>query len=411
MRKIMSLCILISLFLWYYTQVNASNNDDNYFIVTAYYSPLPNQEYYITGNYEDELILNWKGIAGASWKWVFSWMLAAPGKYSFGTKIYLDGLGIWSVEDRWGAIVPAWERGYSYDRIDVWMGYWDEWLLRANFWGKRKVYGYVVDNWNTTSLNYKDVPAVKWATTGLQKTGMQWNVPVQKLSTSGSDSIESTSSEKLPDVFDISLWKWSDSAAISKMQEVLIELSHLSENTWEYDTNTISAVYNFQIQNNIIKNEQDVGAGFYGPKTRKKLKKAYTQYIEEKEKKEKLIAEIKDIKEQTQNKAQQYIESLNGPKYGEVSYEVRELQKILSELWYFSQKDTAIFWDITKKSIESYQLNSGIIDNINQLWTWVFGPKTQKKVAIDLSELYFQNHLKNNNLIDIYEELKNNDLI
>ena len=76
-----------------HTPVSA-NSDDNYFVVTAYYSPLPDQEYYITGNYEDELRLNGKGIAGASGKGVFSGMLAAPGKYSFGTKIYLDGLGI-----------------------------------------------------------------------------------------------------------------------------------------------------------------------------------------------------------------------------------------------------------------------------------------------------------------------------
>jgi hypothetical protein len=31
---------------------------DDYFIVTAYYSPLPDQDYYITGNYKDDIILN-----------------------------------------------------------------------------------------------------------------------------------------------------------------------------------------------------------------------------------------------------------------------------------------------------------------------------------------------------------------
>jgi len=38
-------------------------DEESYFIVTAYYSPLPNQQYYITGNYEDEVILNGQGIA------------------------------------------------------------------------------------------------------------------------------------------------------------------------------------------------------------------------------------------------------------------------------------------------------------------------------------------------------------
>jgi hypothetical protein len=33
-------------------------DDAGYFIVTAYYSPLPNQKYYYTGNYESEIKLN-----------------------------------------------------------------------------------------------------------------------------------------------------------------------------------------------------------------------------------------------------------------------------------------------------------------------------------------------------------------
>jgi 3D (Asp-Asp-Asp) domain-containing protein len=37
-------------------------------------------------------------------------MLAAPGKYGFGTKIYLEGLGVGEVTDRGGAIVAAGKR-------------------------------------------------------------------------------------------------------------------------------------------------------------------------------------------------------------------------------------------------------------------------------------------------------------
>lgn len=33
-------------------------SEENFFIVTAYYSPLPDQKHYLTGNYEDEIILN-----------------------------------------------------------------------------------------------------------------------------------------------------------------------------------------------------------------------------------------------------------------------------------------------------------------------------------------------------------------
>jgi hypothetical protein len=59
-KKIFSLLIILSFLL---ASFPVSAQDDNYFVVTAYYSPLPDQEYYITGNYKDELILNGKGIA------------------------------------------------------------------------------------------------------------------------------------------------------------------------------------------------------------------------------------------------------------------------------------------------------------------------------------------------------------
>lgn len=109
------------------------------FTVTAYYSPLPNQSKYLKWNYEDEIKLNWKWIHWASWKPVFSWMLAWPQNYKFWTKIYIEWLWIWSVEDRWSAIVSSWNRWYENDRIDVWMWYWDEWLENAIKWWKKVV--------------------------------------------------------------------------------------------------------------------------------------------------------------------------------------------------------------------------------------------------------------------------------
>ncbi len=91
-------------------------------IATAYYSPLPGQSYYLRGNYEAEKRLNGNGTHGASGKAVFEGMIAAPKSYAFGTKVYIEGLGVGSVEDRGGAIVPAGFRGYEHDRVDIWMG-------------------------------------------------------------------------------------------------------------------------------------------------------------------------------------------------------------------------------------------------------------------------------------------------
>ena len=81
--------------------------EETYLVATAYYSPLPGQKYYLRGNYEKEVILNGNGTHGASGKPVFTGMLAAPKSYTFGTRIWVDGLGTGSVEDRGGAIVNA----------------------------------------------------------------------------------------------------------------------------------------------------------------------------------------------------------------------------------------------------------------------------------------------------------------
>jgi hypothetical protein len=80
------------------------------FVVTAYYSPLPDQSFYLRGSYEADIKLNGGGIKGASGKPVYSGMLAGPKIYPFGTAIKLNGVGIGKIDDRGGAIVKAGER-------------------------------------------------------------------------------------------------------------------------------------------------------------------------------------------------------------------------------------------------------------------------------------------------------------
>lgn len=136
--------------------------EERYFYVTAYYSPLPGQKRYTTGSYAWDLRLNGKGTHTASWKGVYTGILAAPRNYAFGTKIYLEWIGVWAVEDRWWAIVNAGERWHEYDRIDVWMWYGDEWLARALKWGKRKVKGKIVDERNQVSIQFDQSPVAQY---------------------------------------------------------------------------------------------------------------------------------------------------------------------------------------------------------------------------------------------------------
>lgn len=115
--------LLISAVMFSPPDTSFAAETDKTFIVTAYYSPLPDQSFYAKGNYDAERRLNGNGTNGASGTPVFTGMIAAPKSYDFGTNIFFQGLGVGRVEDRGGAIVEAWDRGQPYDRIDIWMGY------------------------------------------------------------------------------------------------------------------------------------------------------------------------------------------------------------------------------------------------------------------------------------------------
>lgn len=88
----------------------ANTQENRKFIVTAYYSPLPDQSFYLRGSYEADIKLNGGGTHGASGKAVYPGMLAGPKTYAFGTKVYLEGLGVGTVDDRGGAIVSSGSR-------------------------------------------------------------------------------------------------------------------------------------------------------------------------------------------------------------------------------------------------------------------------------------------------------------
>lgn len=109
------------------------------FVLTAYYSPEPDQCCYVKGNLIADAILNGQGTHAADGTPVYPGMLAAPGSYPFGTRIVLPGLGTFTVHDRGGAI-QEWS---SAHRLDVWAGAGEEGLARALHFGVKKMKGTV----------------------------------------------------------------------------------------------------------------------------------------------------------------------------------------------------------------------------------------------------------------------------
>jgi len=215
---------------------------ERYFIVTAYYSPLPNQEKYLRWTYEADIKLNWNGKITASWEWVFPWLLAAPTNYDFGTKIKLDWVGIGVVADRWWAIVNAWEEWHEYDRIDIWMWYWDDWLERALKWWKREIIWEVVTEDYEVNVEFDISPITLYEDLTVDAENPDKNDVV-----------------RLQELFnDVKLYDWKIDWEFNIIKDELIK---------------------FQIENNIISSSKDDQAWYFWKKTLAVLRKKYWWWI------------------------------------------------------------------------------------------------------------------------------------
>ena len=100
----LSLSILATSVLFFMAIPNVFAAYQDEYTITAYYSPLPDQQTYVTGSYNGDRRLNGNGTNGACGKQVYPGLIAAPSNFEFGVKIDIPGFGTGSVCDRGGAI-------------------------------------------------------------------------------------------------------------------------------------------------------------------------------------------------------------------------------------------------------------------------------------------------------------------
>ena len=281
-------------------------------LVTAYYSPLPNQSFYIKGSYAADIRLNGRGTNGADGTEVYVGMLAAPKTYPFGTRVNIPGLGVGEVHDRGGAILAH----KDYDRIDVWMGHGEEGLARALNWGARIVHGEVYFtahqvepglsfSWVSSELpasmvarlqartqaNKQANPAAFLKDSNANPTSVPPAAPtpttvVTPAPTPATKVVEKENKEitRLEQnlvLLASGLGKDASGEGVQNLQRMLWDLGYYKgEITGYYDQVTIDAVFQFQIENGIISNEWDKGAGYFGKRTLEALMSAAQQKIE-----------------------------------------------------------------------------------------------------------------------------------
>ncbi|MCX6733490.1 MAG: peptidoglycan-binding protein [Candidatus Peregrinibacteria bacterium] len=295
-----------------------------YFDITAYYSPQPDQARYVTGSYASDIALNGSGVHGADGTPVYPGMVAAPSVYAFGTKMYIKGIGTVAVHDRGGAIVRA-GSGLQYDRLDIWMGYGDTGLQRALGWGRRviEVTIYGVDPSIKEEVSFAGVVSAE--------------VPVKK--------------NVKPPMFPEDVWYLSHGAEVVKLQKTLESLGYFTgEVNGFYGEETKAAVYAFQKDHNLFSDANELGAGHTGPATRLNLENAFT--------------ERKRSKLPTTQMGR-----------GNQGDDVTKLQEILKNLGY-DVKITGVFDDQTESALYQFQLDQHIVKSEKDSGAGYFGPKT-----------------------------------
>ena len=320
LKKFFSSTIIFSIIFWNFFWVekifadskknfvkweeNLQNCRPQKFLVTAYYSPLPNQKFYMRWDYQADIRLNWNWTNWADGTEVYMGLLAGPKWYDFWTKIVLPWLWIWTIHDRWGAIYAH----SDYIRIDIWMWKWEVGLARALNWWIQFVDGKVcgkspeLDTLDFTSISWKLPSFIEkrliertnhvknWWTYAFRgswvwgKTIVVWWKWWKKYSAPKKEIFEFV---KIPQ----DIWFWDEWENVLKLQIILKNIWFYRENpNWVYDSATMEAVFNFQRENEVVDGLDTLWAGHFWKNTKKALEN-YLKNLSEKIKKSALKME------------------------------------------------------------------------------------------------------------------------
>lgn len=302
------------------------------FVITGYYSPLPDQSFYVTGSYESDKRLNGNGTNGADGTEVYPGMIAAPREFAFGTKMTIPGIGTVAVHDRGGAI--------KQNRLDIWMGKGEVGLARALAWGKRSVsvtvYG--VDN------------------------SIAENVTIDQLALASLSAYKTRYSAKqtvsAPSVTYKDIAYGDNGDEVRLLQEYLTLLDYFDETpTGYFGESTRDAVTQFQIDTNVIQSKDETGSGVFGPKTRE----MFRAQLEKNR-----IEELEKVPTENLYK-------------GKVSQAVQDLNYFLNQFGYLAKLESTStkFDSVTEEALKRFQFDLDIIKTDKDVGTGSYGPKTQ----------------------------------
>lgn len=325
------------------------------FVVSAYYSPLPNQTRYLRDSYEGDIRLNGNGTNAADGTEVHMGLLAAPKSYAFGTQIDLPGLGIGEVHDRGGAIVAK----KDYHRIDVWMGYGDEGLTRALNWGMREVTGKVFfqKKAQAMTLDFTVIPAFAPQVTQAKKSKNQVLAISKNLEFGIID-------KQIPE--------------LKKLLKTAGYFMGEVDNNY-FDEELKQAVIRYQVDKKIISSVSDSAAGYVGYQTRSSLSGiAVTSTTS--------VATSSNSTAVTPAKTD--VQMAIQARLGKDSSgdDVKHLQILLSGLGYYTEKIDSVYSDEVIAAVFAFQKDNGVVVSESDAGAGLFGEKTKAALANALKE-------------------------
>ncbi len=407
------------------------------FIITAYYSPEPNQCCYVQGSYEDDVAMNGQGIRGADYTPVYPGMAAAPSTYAFGTRIALPGIGAVTVHDRGGAIVE----GDETHRLDLWMGHGEEGLARALAFGVRHVRGTVyptgvtvpvppeqfslaqfpapVGQLTPTPANQPPVPKLvmeirprfgeqghdvtimQEALTKLgyfqhETTGTFGDVTRTALAAFQADYGIQESPETVGERTAVALQaadlerdakapieeadRNSSESTLAAVRRTLRYLGYYNGTTvGPYDDALFDAILAFQKDQALVGGPDSIGAGRVGPKTREAMINAWRK--KRVAQRAGALAVFQDVGERLQSEGALLEERVDP---GDSGRGVERLQRTLAELGFFPRESiNGWFGPVTKTAVAQYQVSRKLLGSVDDVSAGRVGPITMHQLNVD----------------------------
>ncbi len=407
------------------------------FLVTGYYSPLPNQCCYARGSYEADLMFNGGGVKTADGTPVYPGTIAAPASYAYGTRITLEGMGVGTVHDR-GARINAMDG--DTDHVDVWMGYGEEGLARAMNWGAKNISGTVhagsADR-PKEDFSLEEIPSPlaalasyavadkadlliglklsdrKFGVRGLQKLLSDvgyFSHPITDLygettrqavhafqrdyGVSGDGSAidertrasllaaSSITEEHVPDLSG-NLGSGSRGDSVRQAQKLLRFLGYYRGRTdGVFDADLRAAVRRFQLSNKIVQSSDHPSAGRIGPKTKAAIIAAWK--VEVTRHKADLLQRKMHIAEAVRKQLSPGLMLSKGDRGTAVTL----VQQTLRRMGYLDGHDVSgYFGDRTRRAVTRYQLDRKLLTTERDPGAGNFGPATKSMLMKDLVNL------------------------